>query len=82
LTPGYPPPQEEQLPELQLPQELPPLEAGMWSIKPKSALARDTNLEIARLEDVLHLGHSHSSSDLDSGRICSNLLLHLGQAYS
>lgn len=67
--------------ELQPLQEL-PVEAGMWLRKLISSLARDTNLDMARFDGVLHLGHSESSSDLDIGRSSSNLLLHLGQEYS
>ena len=65
--------------ELQPLQEL-PVEAGMWLRKLISSLARDTNLDMARFDSVLHLGHSESSSDLDIGRSSSNLLL--GQEYS
>ena len=68
--------------ELQLPQEPPPLLLGMWLSMLRSSLARDTNLDKAREDAVLHLGQSASSVAFDIGRSCSNLVLHLGQLYS
>ena len=75
-------PQVEQLLELQLLQELPPPPEGIWSNMLRSELARDTNLDMARPDRVLHLGHSASSSAFDRGRSFSNLVWHSGQTNS
>ena len=70
------------MPDEQPLQDFPaPLE-GMWSSMLKSDFEWETNLDMARPERVLHLGHSASSSALDSDRSCSNLIWHLGQRYS
>ena len=67
--------QEEQFVELHPLQELPLLGIELIILL-RSSLARDTNLEIALLEDAWHLGHSASSPALDIGRRSSNLLSH------
>jgi hypothetical protein len=59
---------------------LPP--EGMRSSMLKSVFECETNLDMARLEIDLHLGHSASSSAREIERSCSNLMWHLGQIYS
>jgi hypothetical protein len=73
--------QVEQLPELQLEQELPP-EPGTRCGTPLTLVLNAAKVDILRREGLWHLGHSASCDDWLKGRICSNFALQAEQTYS
>jgi hypothetical protein len=71
----------EQLPELQLEQELPP-EPGTLVGTPLTVVLKAAKVDILRRALLWHLGHSASWPDWLKGRISSNLASQAEQTYS